>query len=47
MEQSMRKTSGGTLWHVTANKVSPRARKDLWLGYCQRTPADMLACDHD
>src|SRR6266700_1513540 len=27
MEQSIRKTSGGTLWHVTANEVSPRARK--------------------
>ena len=35
-----------TLWHVTANEVSPRPVQDRWFGYCQHTPTDMLACDH-
>ena len=45
IENMIRDLGRTTSWHVTANEVWPYART-CWLGYCQYTPTDMLACDH-
>jgi hypothetical protein len=46
MEQSMLVTSDGTAVARHRERSLATGLRGPRLGYCQRTPADMLACDH-